>query len=85
MTIIAADVGLSQVEYSNVNILGEVIDSFMNEYGNKLRKSFVDQKGNLESHIVILLNGRNHLFLDGMNTKLKDGDQIVLSPPLVGG
>ncbi|MCK4384348.1 MAG: MoaD/ThiS family protein, partial [Candidatus Lokiarchaeota archaeon] len=55
------------------------------EYGKRLRKSFVDPSGNLESHAVILVNGRNYLFLDGLNTKLKDGDQIVLSPPLIGG
>lgn len=85
MTIFSTDVGLTQINYSNVNKLGEIIDQFMNEYGKKLRKSFVDQQGNLESHAVILVNGRNYLFLDGLNTKLNDGDEIILSPPLVGG
>lgn len=85
MTIFSTDVGLTQIDYSNVEILGDLISQFMDEHGNKIRKSFINKDGNLESHIVILVNGRNYLFLDEYNTKLKDGDQIVISPPLVGG
>ena len=85
MTIFSTDVGVSQIEYSNVDILAEVIDLFMSEHGNKIRKNFINPKGKLESHVVILVNGRNYLFLDELNTKLKNGDQIVISPPLVGG
>lgn len=85
MAIFSTDVGLTEINYQNVNILGDIINQFMKEYGKKLRKSFVDPSGNLESHVVILVNGRNYLFLDGLNTKLKDGDQIVISPPLIGG
>lgn len=79
------DVGLTQIDYSNVGTLGEIIVQFMDKYGKKIRKNFVDNQGNLENHAIILVNGRNHLFLDGLNTKLYDGDEIVLSPPLVGG
>lgn len=85
MAIFSNDVGLTEINYQNVNILGDVINQFMKEYGKKLRKSFVNPSGNLESHVVILVNGRNYLFLDELKTKLKDGDQIVISPPLVGG
>jgi len=85
MTIFSTDVGLTQIDYSDVNTLGDVIDQFMREHGKKIRKSFVDPQGNLESHVVVLVNGRNYLFLEELNTKLKDGDEIVISPPLVGG
>ncbi|MFX1449162.1 MAG: MoaD family protein [Promethearchaeota archaeon] len=85
MAIFSNDVGLTEINYQNVNILSDVINQFMKEYGKKLRKSFVKPSGNLESHVVILVNGRNYLFLDGLKTKLKDRDQIVISPPLIGG
>jgi molybdopterin synthase sulfur carrier subunit len=85
MTIFSTDIGLTEIHYSNVNTLDDIINQFMKEYGKKLRKSFVHPSGILESHVVILVNGRNYLFLDGLNTKLKDGDQIVISPPLIGG
>ena len=85
MTIFSTDVGLTEIDYSNVETLEDVIVQFMSEYGKKIRKNFIDSQGNLETHVVILVNGRNYLFLDGLNTKLKDGDQIVISPPLIGG
>ncbi len=85
MTIFSTDVGLTEIDYSNVETLGDVIVRFMSEYGKKIRKNFIDSQGNLETHVVILVNGRNYLFLEDLNTKLKDGDEIVISPPLVGG
>ena len=85
MTVFSTDVGLTKIKYSNVEILGDVIKQFMSEYGNRIRKNFIDSRGNLETHVVILVNGRNYMFLEELNTKLKDGDQIVISPPLVGG
>ena len=85
MTTFSTDVGLTQIDYSNVKILDDVIKQFINKYGKKIRKSFIDSHGNLETHVVILVNGRNYMFLEELNTKLKDGDQIIISPPLVGG
>ncbi|MFW9972493.1 MAG: MoaD/ThiS family protein [Candidatus Odinarchaeota archaeon] len=85
MTVFSTDVGISQIDYSGVETLSDVINLFMSEHGNKIRKSFINPKGKLENHVVILVNGRNYLFLDDLNTKLNDGDQIVISPPLVGG
>lgn len=85
MTIFSTDVGLTQIKYSDVNTLGDVIDQFISKHGKRIRKSFRDSQGNLESHAIILVNGRNYLFLDELKTKLKDGDEIIISPPLVGG
>ncbi|MFX1495916.1 MAG: MoaD/ThiS family protein [Promethearchaeota archaeon] len=85
MTTFSTDVGLTEINYPNVETLGEVIKQFMHEHGNKIRRNFIDKHGNLESHVVILVNGRNYLFLEDLNTKLKDDDKIVISPPLVGG
>ena len=85
MAIFSTDVGLTEIDYSNVETLGDVIVQFMSEYGKKISKNFIDSQGNLETHVVILVNGRNYLFLDGLKTKLKDRDQIVISPPLSGG
>ena len=85
MTIFSSDVGVSQIDYCGVETLGDVIDLFMSKHGKKIHKNFINPKGKLETHVVILVNGRNYLFLDELNTKLKDGDQIVISPPLVGG
>jgi sulfur-carrier protein len=35
--------------------------------------------------ILILKNGRNIRFLKGLLTKLEDGDEVNIFPPLMGG
>ena len=72
MTIFATDIGLTQIDYSSVEILGDVINQFTSEYGKKIRKSLKDSQGNLANHVVILVNGRNYMFLNELDTKLKD-------------
>ena len=62
MAIFSTDVGLTEINYQNVNILGDIINQFMKEYGKKLRKSFVDPSGNLESHVVILVWSKLSIF-----------------------
>jgi MoaD family protein len=38
------------------------------------------------SHLIVLVNGRNALTLPGrLDTPLKDGDEIALFPPMMGG
>jgi len=35
--------------------------------------------------LAILVNGRNIHLLDGVETVLKDGDEVVILPPTAGG
>jgi len=35
--------------------------------------------------MVVIINGKNAHFLNGLNTKLKHGDVIVIMPIVVGG
>ncbi len=85
VAIFADDVGHTHIDYPEVGTLGDLVNQFIDKYGKKIRKSFIDSHGNLESHAIILVNGRNHLFLEGLNTILNDGDEVIISPPLVGG
>ena len=35
--------------------------------------------------LAIMINGRNIAMLDGLDTKLSDGDDVVILPPTAGG
>ena len=37
------------------------------------------------SDVIVLLNGRNIVFLEGLRTSLASGDVISVFPPLIGG
>jgi len=41
--------------------------------------------GSLRDYVNILKNGRNIEFLDGLATRLQDGDTVALFPPAAGG
>ena len=41
--------------------------------------------GHLRSDVKILRNGRNIVFLEGLDTELNNGDAIAIFPPVVGG
>ncbi len=52
----------------------------------RLEKSFGDQQaGDSTSNALILVNGREISVLDGLETKLRDGDEIVFVPVVHGG
>lgn len=44
-----------------------------------------DGSGNLRSDLTILRNGRNIVFLGGLDTQLNNGDTLAIFPPVVGG
>ena len=52
----------------------------------ELKRTFSDQQLNdSRSNSLILINGREISVLNGLETKLKDGDEIVFVPVVHGG
>ena len=49
------------------------------------REQIFDASNRLRSDVTILKNGRNVVFLEGLDTELKTGDRIAVFPPVVGG
>ncbi|MFX1499645.1 MAG: MoaD/ThiS family protein [Promethearchaeota archaeon] len=73
------------LEYDG-NTVGSIISQFIKEYGDKLDDELLDKKKQkLNTHILILLNGRNIKYLKNYKTNLKNGDELYFSYPLSGG
>jgi molybdopterin synthase sulfur carrier subunit len=76
------ELALDCKEYSSV---GEVVNELVNEVPD-IKRSLIDQQ--LEDprpNTLILVNGREIGILNGLETKLKDGDKVVLIPVVHGG
>ena len=50
-----------------------------------LEKTLNDELNNSRSNVLILINGREISVLNGLETKLNDGDEIVFIPVVHGG
>lgn len=55
------------------------LDRLIARYGEEVGKMVFGR------NLVIMLNDRNVEFLEGLNTRLQDGDRIAILPPLSGG
>jgi MoaD family protein len=63
----------------------DLVDSISKQIP-QLKHTFCDQELNdARSNSLILVNGKEISILDGYNTKLVDGDEIVFVPVVHGG
>ncbi len=60
--------------------LADMIENLSEEYGDAFRKQVDNARG-----LRILINGREYMLLGGREAPLKDGDTVVLLPPIFGG
>ena len=50
-----------------------------------IRERLLDEKGELRRFVNIYLNGDDVRFLEQLNSKVKDGDEISIVPAIAGG
>ena len=65
--------------------VGDVLVKICERFGTEFRGQVLDERGQPNENIKIILNGHNIVFLQGAATKLKDGDVIAIFPPVGGG
>ena len=53
--------------------------------GDDFKRRVLENDGTPRSLINIYINGKNAKFSDGMNTVLKDGDEVYILPAVAGG
>lgn len=61
------------------------LERLRSELGNNFEKSIFTSSGRLNSFILILLNGKDIRHLNGLNTNIKNGDEISMIPAVAGG
>jgi len=64
--------------------LKDALEALSRKYGSQFT-SYVFEKGELNSFLQILINGRNATLLQRMATPLKNEDTIAILPPAGGG
>lgn len=65
--------------------IAEVIAELAKKYGETFERRVLDFNGKPRSVLNLYVNGKNIRFLNGLETQLKDGDEVMLLPAVSGG
>ena len=71
-----------KVEASTIE---EVLKKLIEKFGDPFKKELFVEENKIRDEYLLLANGKNFEFLDGLKTKLKDNDVIAILPPVGGG
>jgi molybdopterin synthase sulfur carrier subunit len=63
--------------------VGEVLDSLYERYGEL--RSRIAEDGGLRRFVNVYVDGEDIRFLDGLDTPVKDGDEVTILPAVAGG
>jgi molybdopterin synthase sulfur carrier subunit len=55
------------------------------KFGEKFEELIFKNSTDLSKYVLITINGKNIRALDGLNTKLKQNDEIFFVPAIAGG
>lgn len=72
------------VPFEDGRTVRDLIDA-IGQVNPELKAKMVDDNGDLNGVVHILVSGRNILWLDGMDTVIEADDQVALIPPAAGG
>ncbi len=67
--------------------LNQLLDWLSSQLGQEFTDLVIDPQTNaLSQHVSILVNGRHYSHLpDKLDTRLQEGDEVSIFPPLAGG
>jgi sulfur-carrier protein len=77
--------GERTTEIDNVNNISDLLDILLEKYGEKFKDLVLDADGNLRDYLKIMINGEDIRDIEGLETPLKDGDQVVMFQTIAGG
>jgi MoaD family protein len=78
----AATEGEAQASVEGSTV-GEVLDSLYERFGEL--RSRIAEDGGLRRFVNVYVDGEDIRFLDGLDTEVKDGDEVTILPAVAGG
>lgn len=77
--------GEEEIEFKSKITVQELLNHLSKKYGQQFQDYIYDEKGKKRSYLQFLINGRSITILQGLETKLKEGDKVAIIPPVGGG
>jgi molybdopterin converting factor small subunit len=80
MSISRQRAGTATTEFSSSDVrLGDLLKEIVSKY--KVDDIMLNEKGEVRAWARVLVNGRSHQFVGGLNAELHDSDRIALIYP----
>jgi molybdopterin synthase sulfur carrier subunit len=77
---------LTEIELSSGSTVGDFLTYMKERWGDKLStRLFHPDSVEILPYVRVMVNGQTIEFLEGRETLLKDGDEILILPPASGG
>jgi len=73
------------LQLQNTVTVDELITLLSEKYDKRFREYIYNKKGEPQEFLSFLVNGTNINNMQGLDTKLKNGDVIAILPPVGGG
>ena len=75
-----------KLEFSEEDVtVNKVLERLKERYGKPFVAYVYDKDGNVKGFLQFLINGRSASTLNGLETRLKNGDVLAIIPPVGGG
>jgi len=76
----------TEIDLSEGAVLEDLFSSMKEKWGEKLHTHLFDpETGEVLSHLRVMVNGQTIHFLQGMETPLKEDDEVLILPLISGG
>ena len=77
---------LTEIDLPHGSTVEDFLTYLTERWGDKLSARLFDpETGTVFPHVRIMVNGQTIQFLEGMETPLKEGDEVLILPPVSGG
>ena len=77
---------LTEIDLPQGSTVEDFLTYMKERWGDRLSTRLFDpDSGAVLPYVRIMVNGQTIQFLEGMNTQLKEGDEVLILPPVSGG
>jgi molybdopterin synthase sulfur carrier subunit len=77
---------LTEIDLPHGSTVEDFLTYLKERWGDKLSTHLFDpDSGAVLPYVRIMVNGQTIQFLEGMETPLKEGDEVLILPPVSGG
>jgi len=73
-----------KVEVKDGSSIKDLLDT-LTSTRHRLKSALYDESGLVREYIILMKNRKDIASLDGLETKLSEGDEVAILPPVAGG